>query len=49
MGKEIIKIVENRIKRNKAFFNEGEMEVIQENLAIISKIYLLGIWDKSFN
>lgn len=43
----IVEILKERIKENKNLFNKEEMKVINENLNIISKIYLIGILDKS--
>ncbi len=39
------RIVVERIKENKKLFNEKELKIINDNVNIIKKIYILGILD----
>lgn len=41
-------IIIERIKNNKKIFNDKEIEIILSNQNLISKLYLLGLFDSIF-
>lgn len=42
MEKEIVEIVKERLEENKGLFSKKEYSIIEENINIVKKIYLLG-------
>lgn len=42
------KILLERIKENKKFFSKDEISVVEENIEIGEKIYILGVLDANF-
>lgn len=48
MKKDVEQIVKERIKENKKLFNEKELKIINNNVNIIKKVYILGILDMEY-
>ncbi len=48
MEKDVEQIVKERIEENKKLFNEKELKIINNNVNIIKKIYILGILDMEY-
>ena len=48
MEKDVEQIVKERIKENKKLFNEKELKIINNNVNIIKKVYILGILDMEY-
>lgn len=44
---KIEEILKERVKENKKLFNKKEIKIINSNIDIFSKIYLMGIYDIS--
>lgn len=42
------KILLERIKENKKIFSKDEISVVEENIEIVEKIYILGVLDANF-
>lgn len=48
MEKDVEQIVKERIEENKKLFNEKELKIINNNVNIIKKVYILGILDMEY-
>lgn len=40
------KIIKERVKSNTNIFNKEDIEIITQNINLVSKIYVLGLLDK---
>ena len=42
---ELEELVKERIKENEKLFNKEELILLNNNVSIIKKVYLLALWD----